>query len=75
VINLEGKRPHWKPRRRWKDCIKIIVHVENMDSIEMVQPKTLCRTAVKEAIKRQQSFEFPKRRRIFWLATRQGCIA
>ena len=33
--------------------MKIIVHVENMDWIEKVQPKTFRRTAVKEAIKRQ----------------------
>ena len=33
--------------------MKSTVHVENMAWFEMVQPKTLCRTAVKEAIKRQ----------------------
>jgi len=33
--------------------MKIIVHVENMDWIEVVQPKMLCRTAVKETIKKQ----------------------
>jgi hypothetical protein len=53
MINLEGKRPHWKPWRRWEDCMKIRVHVENMDWIEVAQPKTLRLTAVKEAINRQ----------------------
>lgn len=31
--------------------MKVIVHVENMDWIEMAQSKTLCRAAVKKAIK------------------------
>jgi hypothetical protein len=31
--------------------MKITVHVENVDWIEMAQPKMLCRTAVKEVIK------------------------
>jgi hypothetical protein len=26
MVNLEGKRPHWKPRRRWEDCMKVTVH-------------------------------------------------
>lgn len=55
MLNLEGKRPHWKPRCSWEDCINLIVHVENMGWIEMVQPKLLFWTAVKETIKRHKT--------------------
>jgi hypothetical protein len=49
VWKLEGKRPLWRPRRRWQDNIKMDlqeVGCGSMDWIELPQGRDRCRALV-----------------------------
>jgi len=50
----EGKRPLWKPRRRWEDNIKMDlqeVKCEGMDWIDMVEDRDSSRELVNTVMK------------------------
>ena len=53
VVKHEGRRPLGRPRRRWKDNIKMDlqeVGCEGMDWIELAQDKDRWRTLVREVM-------------------------
>jgi hypothetical protein len=60
----EGKIPLERPRRRWKDYIKMNIQEVGIDWIELAQYRNRCQALVNAVM----SFWVPKMREISWLA-------